>query len=286
MALLGLWAASLAAAEDELELRDYGRSAIPIVGYDDKSGWLFGAAGFLYSDQEPAVNAGLFAVSNLNDFHSATLNYEERSGGTWSYSLHLLGEHAFDHYYGEGDLTPPHDLAFMRMEHFEVRPGLLYKVAPHLRMGPYAELRSRTEEDTHFFPDEATTVWGLQAQWDTRDKLINTRQGDFFQLHVSRAPFGEAFSQVDLDLRRFLRLNRRWTLGNRFIAGSSLGGEPSFLYRYRLGGLDLLRATRITASAAKSSSRSRKSCAGSGKSGCPSIRPSTWAISGMRPTIS
>ena len=42
-----LCAAALTAAEDDYDKPEFGKSAIPIVGYDDKSGWLYGAAGFL-----------------------------------------------------------------------------------------------------------------------------------------------------------------------------------------------------------------------------------------------
>lgn len=241
LALLLCSARGSAAAEDDFDLSEYGHTAIPILGYDDKTGWLFGAAGFIYSDEVPGVNAGLFVVSNLGDFHSGTLNYAERSKGPWSLSLHLLGERAFDHYYGEGDLTTPEESFLMRMEHFEVRPGALFRVRPHLRIGAFVDLRVRREEESSRFPDEVTSAAGLEAQWDTRDKLINTRRGDFAQFRASRMPWGGAFSQLELDLRRFIRLSRRWTWGQRFIGGTSLGGQPSYLFRYSLGGLDLLR---------------------------------------------
>lgn len=231
---------ALAAAQDEDAQDEIGRSAIPIVGYDDKSGWLYGAAGFLYSDKEPGINAGLFGVSNLDDFHSATLNYEQRSLGPWAYSVHLLGERGFDHFYGEGDLTSATSPLFIRLYHYEARPMISYRLAPHFRVGLFADFRARLEEGSHVFPDEASLEWGLNAQWDTRDKLINTRNGDFFQASVARMPWQLGFTQWNIDLRRFKRLRRELVWGNRLVAGASLG-QPSYLFRYQLGGLDLLR---------------------------------------------
>ena len=230
-------------AQDEIDLAEIGKAAVPIVGYDDKSGWLFGAAGFLYNDKAPAINAGLFMISNFSNFHSATFNYDQRNSGPLSYNLHLLAERAFDNYYGEGDLTSTNDPQFMRLDHFEAKPTLLYRVIPHMWVGPYADFRSRQEEGSQLFPHESSASYGLHLEWDKRDKLINTRQGDFYQLNLSRHP-GEgddAFVQLALDLRHFSRLRRDLVLGSRLSTGITPYGRPSYLYRYRLGGLDLLR---------------------------------------------
>jgi hypothetical protein len=229
-------------AQDEIDLAEIGKAAVPIVGYDDKSGWLFGAAGFLYNDKAPSINAGLFMISNFINFHSATFNYDQRNEGPFSYTLHLLGERAFDYYYGEGDLTGPNDAKFMRLDHFEVKPTLLYRAVPHLWVGPFADFRSRVEEGSQLFPNESSASYGIHVEWDKRDKLINTRQGEFFQLNLSRHP-GEgddAFVQLALDLRHFSRLRHDLVLGSRLSAGATWG-QASYLFRYRLGGLDLLR---------------------------------------------
>lgn len=239
--LLALCLLSAAAqAQEELEPGELGRSAIPILGYDDNSGWLFGGAGFLYTDKEPGINAGLFVVSNFNAFHSATLNVDQRGAGPWSYALHLLGERAFEYYYGEGDLTPTLDARLIRLVRFEVKPAFLYRVAPHLRLGAMADFRSRYEQESAVFPNEASTAWGLQAQWDSRDKLINTRRGNYALLEWSQNPAAGAFYLLKADLRHFRRLRPGLVHAGRLVAGTSLGG-PSYAFRYQLGGLDYLR---------------------------------------------
>lgn len=242
--LMGLWIlpsfGKANTRENDSDPSEIGRSAIPIVGYDDKTGWLFGGAGFLYSDHAPGVNAGLFAVSNFRDFYSTTLNYERRSLGPLSFKTHLLAEVAFDNDYGQGDLTSAESPRVIRMSHLEIRPDLIYRVQKGLRLGVFGDFRARHEEGSQIFPDEGTLALGVHGEWDTRDKLINTRRGDFFQLELSREAKDGAFSQVKLDLRRFVRLKRDWTWANRLMAGTSLG-QPSYLFRYSLGGLDLLR---------------------------------------------
>jgi hypothetical protein len=248
-------------ADDFFALNNLGLAGLPIIGYDDKSGWLYGGAGFIYSDFEPGVNAGLFFVSNLSDFNSATLNYEQRSG-PWLYGFHGLAERAFDNYYGEGDLTSPLNPFFISMLHFEARPELLYRFFPHFRAGLFDDYRSRVEtglarldtpvagDPSRLFPDENTDALGLHLEWDTRDKIINTRRGDFYQLNLSYGPSAWStlpdaadFTQLQVDLRRFRTIYRHVTLASRFL-GALSEGTPSYLFRYRLGGLDTLRGDK------------------------------------------
>ena len=245
-------------ADDFFALNNLGYAGVPIVGYDDKSGWLYGGAGFVYSDEEPGVNAGLFAVSNFNDFYSTTLNFEQRMNA-WLFAFHGLAERSFDNYYGEGDLTSTNNSFFIAMVHFEAKPSLMYRFLRHFRAGIYDDYRSRTEEGTvrsgaaepgdpkRLFPDENTNALGFHMEWDTRDKIINTRKGDFFQFNITDAPAGwtswpgsNGFVQAQVDLRRFRTIFRHVTLGSRFMAALT-EGMPTYLFNYRLGGLDALR---------------------------------------------
>lgn len=231
---------ALWAAEDENDKLEMGKSAVPIVGYDPTDGWIFGGAGFLYSDQKPGINAGLFFVSNLGNFNSVTFNYEQRTRGGWYFGLHILAERAYDYYYGEGDLTSPRDPFFLRQDHYEAKPAVRYLLRRHLSAGLFLDSRGRREIGSQVMPDEATTALGFHLDWDTRNKLINTRKGRFFQLDFSKKPGADAFSQETADLRDFERLSRAFTLASRLSAGRTQE-TPTYLFEYRLGGLDLLR---------------------------------------------
>ena len=256
---LSLLAGALQGADDDDSgPAKLGYTGVPIVGYDDKSGWLFGGAGFAYSEADPAINAQLFAVSNLNDFHSSTFNYEQRSGD-WLVSFHGLAERAFDNYYGEGDLTAPDNPYRLSIYHFEAKPGLLYRLRPHLRAGVFDDYRARLEtaaerldhavpgDPTQVIPNESTDALGLKLEWDSRDRVLNTRSGDYHQLSLTYGPGdwttlpGEAgFMQLQLDLRRYRPIYRHLIFASRFL-GAISHGQPSYLFRYRLGGLDTMR---------------------------------------------
>jgi outer membrane protein assembly factor BamA len=244
--------------QSDPEAGKMGSTGVPIVGYDDKSGWLYGGAGFLYSEIEPGTNAAIFLVVNFRDFYSSTLNYELRSGD-WLISFHGLVERAFDNYYGEGDLSPSANPEVMSLYHFEAQAALLYRFFPHFRAGLYDDDRSRIEtslerqawpvagDPQRLFPNEDSDAVGLRAQWDTRDRILNTRRGDFLQASLSNSqgnwtnlPDKGGFSQLALDLRHFSTLRRHLVLASRFL-GALSNGQPSYLFRYRLGGLDTLR---------------------------------------------
>ena len=241
-----LVAAPAARANDLTDLKDdfdsleTGESAVPIAGYDAVNGWVVGGAGFMYSDRQPGINAGLFFVSNFGDFNSATLNYEQRGTDAWYFGLHLLVEQAYDYYFGEGDLTSPLNPLVVHQHHYEAKPAVRYRLLRHFSAGVFIDYRARQEVGSQLFPNEASGAPGLHLDWDTRDKYINTRKGDFFQLEVYGRPGEDYFSQETLDLRRYIRLSRVWTLASHVSADLSQG-TPSYLREFRLGGLDLLR---------------------------------------------
>jgi hypothetical protein len=255
---LGAQGKAASAFIEESDFDNLGYSVVPIIGYDDKSGWLYGAAGFAYSEVEPGINAGLFGVTNLSDFHSVTFNYEQRKGN-WLYAFHGLTERAFDNYYGEGDLTVPENPFRISLYHFEAKPAILYRLLPHFRVGLYDDYRSRIEtaversgaavpgDPTSLFPTESSNAMGLRMEWDTRDKIINTRKGNYYQLLLSYSPDfwtnlpnHAGFYQAQLDLRRFRTLYRHLVFASRFLGALSMG-DTTYLFRYRLGGLDMLR---------------------------------------------
>lgn len=243
----------------DLQIKGRGYSAMPFTGYDDKSGWLFGGAGFVYRDVDPALNVGLFGVTNGNDFHSVTLNYEQRTARRWVYVFHGLAERAFDIYYGEGDLTDVHNPLRMSLAHFEARPGLNYIVRPHLFLGIFLDYRARLETEVErvgtevagdpqrLFPDESTNALGLHLAWDDRDSILSSRRGTYFQVDYTVQPQvwttlkqTTNFSQVKVDYRRFHSILPDLVLATRGLGGYSFG-EPGYLFRFRLGGVDTLR---------------------------------------------
>jgi outer membrane protein insertion porin family len=78
---------------------------------------------------------------------------------------------------------------------------------------------------------------GLGLRWDSRDKLVNTRKGEFHQLNLSSGP---GFMQLQGDFRAYRSLRPGLVLAGHLLGGVSWG-RPSYLFRYRLGGLDTLR---------------------------------------------
>jgi hypothetical protein len=235
-------------------------SGLPFAGYDDKSGWLYGGAFFVYRDAHPEVNAAFYGVTNGNNFHSVTVNIEQRTRTRFLYTFHGLSERAFDYYYGEGDLSPPDNPRVISIVHFEARPALLYTLRPHLHFGIFDDYRDRIEtgverlntpvpgDPSRLFPDESSDSFGLHADWDTRDSILSSRRGDFVQLDGSfqspswtTLPDATGFGQLQLDARHFDPLLGNLILASRFVGAATFGGEPGYLFRYRLGGLDELR---------------------------------------------
>jgi hypothetical protein len=249
---------ALRAAGEAWDINQFGYTAFPIVGYDDKSGWLYGASGFIYNDSGPGVNAALYAVTNLDNFHSSTFTYEQRRGG-WEYTFNGVAERAFDYYYGEGDLTSPNNPFVISIYHFAAQPALLLNVGHNIRIGLFDDYRGEIQtsvsrlvqsepgDPSRLFPNESTDALGARAEWDTRDKIINSRQGDYALLSLTYGPPAwttlpgdPEFTQLALDYRHFHPWYRNLVTATR-VEGAVSQGDPSYLFRYRLGGLDTLQ---------------------------------------------
>jgi hypothetical protein len=169
-----------------------------------------------------------------------------RQAEGWIENLHVLLERSFDYYYGEGGATSPDDPVLMSQGHQAVALSGLRQFSPDFAAGPAAEFRLRQPDGPQPIPGETTPSAGLKAVWDTRDNRLNSRAGGYAAFTLRgipgiwlREPGGDVL-QGEADLRHFLPLGDLVTQAAHFSFGFS-GGLPSYLYRFRLGGTDLLR---------------------------------------------
>jgi hypothetical protein len=242
----------LASAQDTQAL---GQSYTPILGYDDKNGALFGAAAFWYREGASGFNAGLYGASNFKDFSgtgnfsSITLDLESRLLPGWVTGAHLVLDKSYDYYYGEGGNTSPEDPLRLNQSHQAalVRAERLF--SPAFSAGPFAEVRGRqgqgearvglpvAGDPARLFPDELSPAGGWRAVWDSRDSRMNPSQGAYASALMRLVPDGV---QAEGEFRHFIPLGERLVQAFRATLGVS-AGEPTYLYRYRLGGTEMLR---------------------------------------------
>jgi outer membrane protein assembly factor BamA len=152
----------------------------------------------------------------------------------------------FDLYFGEGMDT---DLAAkLRLDQLRYL-GILraeQKFFDHWAAGPLAYDRVRREEGINGDPSlrliagEDTFALGAFVKYDSRDDEFSPSRGLYSELRAWNHPGGDGFSQAEIDLRGFTSPMEGLVLAGR-LAGGVSASQPSYLYRFELGGSDFMR---------------------------------------------
>jgi hypothetical protein len=244
---------------DIKDLEPEGWSMAPFLGRDDKNGWVYGAGLFFYRDQPTGYHLDLYGVSNFSDFYSGTVAHEHWMPGPWRYGTQTTVERAFDYYYGEGNMTLAQRPLRVTMDHVAFKGTALHRVAGPLAMGVLADYRRRQEwkvervggddgtEPQYLFPEESGSALGGVARWDNRDSRLFPSKGFYVQGVLRNIPdlwtildADRGLWQAELEGRTYHSPRPGWVLATRMMGGTSLG-NPGYLWRFRLGGVELMR---------------------------------------------
>lgn len=245
------WAAPL-----HVGTSDYAIS--PVIGYDPTLGLILGGAyfrfplrtpGSFFSAQLQAILTG--QVNVLLDYRRYALSKRTDLAASASYSNY------FQYYFGEGSNTDAHVYEKLYASLYTARPELSYDLHHGWRAAIFADFRGRQEtkvldeEDVDMpyaaFPDEHTLGFGASLQRDTRDTPFSSHKGTLLEADVLHVPPGlnvagtGAATLFHADLRAFRYIyNARYVLAAR-LTGGYAEGDPSYLFRYTLGGANILR---------------------------------------------
>jgi outer membrane protein assembly factor BamA len=221
-------------------------SYAPILGYNPNSGLILGAAAFLKS---PDDYLDLEAMGTLANVYAAVLNYRRSLDAIWILEMDNNVSSFYDLYYGEGMNTQVSNQVQLDQLKYLGELHLDRIVGNGLSFGPlvYDRVRRETgingDDSLRLIPGEDTYEFGIEAKLDRRDNEFSPTKGYYFEAEALNHPTplddGGNFSQAQVDLRDYQ------SLGPIIFAGHLLGdyswGNPSYMYRYSLGGSDLLR---------------------------------------------
>lgn len=247
---------SVLSAPVKVGASDYAIS--PVIGYDPTLGLILGGAYFRF----PLRTPGSFFSAQLQAILTGQVNV------MLDYTRYALFKRAdltvagsfsdyFQYYFGEGSSTDADVYTKLFASVYKVRPELSYDLHRDWRTTVFADLRGRHEtkqldrEDVDLgrnaFPDEHTLGLGASIQRDTRDNPFSTRKGILGRVEMMHVPSGlnvegnGAATLFQADLRAFRYLySARYVLAARFTGGYA-DGDPSYLFRYTVGGAYTLR---------------------------------------------
>ncbi len=213
------------------------QSYSPILGYEPSQGFILGAAGFLKNESSYFTLQGM---GTFNQVYAGVFNAKHRAGSGVELGLDNNYSNFYDLYFGEGMQTRLEDKLRVDQLRYLGKASALWPLGPW-QAGPQLEYRSRANQGPGPLEAESTLSAGVLARLDLRDNEFDATRGCYFEASAKVHPDreGAQFAQAAAELRAYQSLFGV-TFAGRLSAKGSLG-EPSYLYRYKLGGPDELR---------------------------------------------
>lgn len=225
-----------------------GMSLAPILAYEPSFGTIFGGAIFLEKKFAPryAFNSRL-AFSTKGEY-SVLFDLKKWVGPENYFHLELEFDDFARPYYGEGMDTSANGNIFLEGTVSRFLYFLKFKQSGKLSLGPFLDHRGArlegVEEDAPGAPDynEATLGLGMRFFYDNRDSHLSPTSGVYDTLTVRYVPESlsafkgsDTFFQAEVDHRIFYTPAPGTVLAGRIFLAESWG-DPSYQYRYSLGG--------------------------------------------------
>ncbi|MDF1525064.1 MAG: BamA/TamA family outer membrane protein [bacterium] len=242
----------------EQELGEYGElaplregigvSLSPIVAYEPTFGMIYGGAVFLERELPPRYNFETILAFSTEGEYSVVLNLKKWVTEDTYFHLELDVDDFTRPYYGEGMDSDPSKRIDLEGTVHQARYFLKFVDKNKISFGPFLEYRGTIPGDVignDLAPPEyreATLDLGMCLFYDSRDSELSPASGTFHNLtiryvfdYLSTFQGSDTFFQADVDSRVYYSPAPGTVLAGRVhLAGS--WGEPSYQYRYWLGG--------------------------------------------------
>lgn len=237
----------------------YGKSSgqsstwIPIFGSTSTYGFFMGAAYMRYPTTKFGSYFSVRGMATMHPFWNGGVSFHHWTPEGSIYRTDFTYSGWFDPYYGEGNATLPENRVNILFHYARFSQERLWGVTENLFLGLFLEARYREEREvldssqSQFFALESTPVGGLLLEYDSRDSRYSPQKGYYGLARWSWYPGSGSnldtlapFQQWEIETRRFQKIGIDSVWALRLALGIS-DGDPSYLYRYSVGGPELLR---------------------------------------------
>ncbi len=248
---------------DKSKLEDISKTDFavsPVFGYNPSSGFLFGGAFFYWPLENKGTyfNTQLIAATNKT-FKIITFYKNKNFIDGYSFGVKGFFRSFLDAYYGEGSKSKKADEMNLFHNIINAKMYIDYNIIKNTNLTFQTEFRNimdkRVEDvdgntlQTQISKDETNINLSFKINYDTRDFAPTPRSGGNIELSVDYIPVKLAtFSQNDnlvqlnLDSTFFQKLYfPEIILALHLTAGTTINKNPSYAYRYQLGGDSYLR---------------------------------------------
>jgi len=227
---------------------DTGMSLAPILAYEPTFGMIYGGAVFLEREQPPQYKFNTILAFSSDGEYSVVANLKKWVGKDTFFHLELSVDNFARPYYGEGMDTVASEKIDIEGSVYEASYFLKFEDKGKVSLGPFLEYRGADQgeiiggavEPPEY--NESSVGVGMYLFYDGRDSELSPSSGVYDNLTIRYVPESlstfkgsDTFFQAEVDHRIFHSPAPGTVLAGRiFMAGSR--GDPSYQYRYSLGG--------------------------------------------------
>ena len=225
-----------------------GMSLAPIFAYEPTFGTIYGGALFLDRPLTPQYRLFTRLAFSTEEEYSVLLDLKKWVGTNTYFHLEVEVDDFARSYYGEGMDTDPDNGILLKGTVSRILYFLKFRDNGEVSMGPFLDYRGAELKEVDGTGievpeyDETTLGLGMRFFYDIRDSHLNPTSGVFDTLTIRYVPDSlstfkgsDTFFQAEIDHRIFYSPASGTVLAGRIhLAGS--WGDPSYQYRYRLGG--------------------------------------------------
>ncbi len=224
-------------------------SVAPFAGYNPTYKIFFGAGYFYKTDY---VDLDVEAVFTTAKAYQFVTRLKWRPAEKYRWFAVINSKLGFDPYYGEGSATEKPDLVDIFGKQYQLEMGFDYSLTKHTSWGIFGETRIRIEDHVtgnpgvRYFPDETTGVFGVSLRFNYLDEERNPANGfqNAWRLQVAPNLLNSNpdswFAQLQSEFSAYLEIISRVILAAN-VEGAVSVGDPTYMFRYRLGGSSKLR---------------------------------------------
>ncbi|MBE0653047.1 MAG: amidohydrolase family protein, partial [Bacteroidales bacterium] len=239
------------------KINPYDYTISPVFGYDPSTGFVFGAAGFVYPLTTPASYGDVQIMATIPgkvQIQSSYMRYGIFKNT--DFKVPFTFSTFPQYYFGENDATSGENYSELFSNRYFVKPEFTYSLPYNFKATVFGDFRARKETSAldkngeqvnqKFFPDEQNLGLGLSLIFDTRDNPGSTKTGFYGSAYyenissVNSPNTGNA-GLLGADFRYFHYIyTSKYVFAARLSGGTSFG-NLSYLFRYSLGGAERLR---------------------------------------------
>ena len=222
---------------------------VPAYSRNSTYSHIFGGRFFIYPTGDTGYYASLQANTNMDLFFHTSLTYQlwRENGDQFDFVVSYNG--FSEPYYGEGSQTKAADRIDIPIYKVHVRSEYVFKIKSYLYGGAFFRFDYRKEKKENGraerFPEELLVSGGALVRYDSRNSLFNPDEGEYYEIRSWLLSSMPSPVFLEGDVRVFFSLFDNFVLALKGAAGLTFVNPSSYLFRFSLGGPDLLRGYRL-----------------------------------------